>query len=294
MHPQCFPQFIRKNDVKYQQFCLSFVQTIIDLAIRMPDGFYKPVTIILMLIASDYPSFLVQYYAVLIDSLPLRFIQFRNIILNAAPQEFSPDKNPTISFQYIDALETKALILNVKPFLRLEIPENVSTASNIQFIISTLRRAASQSEYTPSLFWQFALYCISKASAAIPTEKIGCASEFAALPIISMFKQLASAFGVDADCLLINGIIDQIRFPSSHTVIASEILFTLFEESPSYVRELIYTEIVRRLLCVTQPPRSVKAIYLRITSKYKQQLTKMFNESDQKNAFLKISSVIDA
>lgn len=286
LHSTAFPSFVRRNDSKFFTFCFNFIVTLTWLASYNAEGFYKPVCRALMLIANDYPLFMASYYQLLIEFLPPHYIQFRNIILSCAPPDAMPSKPPQISFNMEDALDQRGLTSIVKQFIRREHHNDEAFSDGVHAIAAQLTDASTRENLSTKVFWQFVLYSVARVTGSIWTEDmVNGTQDFKELPIVRLYLKLYTVLAEDAMRMLTYALIDLLRFPSTHTAFVGELLYAIFEDSSSLVSEIIYTELARRLLCVTAPPRSVKALYLRLISTFKSDLSELFRKGGEKQDF---------
>ncbi|EAX97798.1 hypothetical protein TVAG_157830 [Trichomonas vaginalis G3] len=295
LHATAFPSFVRRNDTKFSSFCFNFIITLQWLASYYPDGFYRPILRCLHLICNDYPLFISSYYMPLIEHLPPHYIQIRNLILSCSPPDSnSASKQPNISFNIEESLDQKGLTSVVKQFIRREHHNKEQFEDGCHAILSALTDASQRQTLSVRLYWQLVLNSITRVTGSIWTEDmVSGTTDFKELPIVKLFLKLFSSLNETGLKMLTFSLIDLLRFPSSHTSFAGELIYFIFENSNDVVCEIIYTELAKRLLCVTSPPRSVKALYLRLMSTFKSDISELFRKGGEKKYFIQTKKALD-
>lgn len=141
MHRQVFPSLIRTNESRPMQFCLNFVIICLKLSVEYPEIFYRSVCRILMTIQSCSPLFFISYHQLLLEFLPLHFVQFRNIILGSCVGENSEDYSPPVGFDFKDTLKAKAVIQVIDSILQKKEKDREKVKSSAAFLTSLFKRA---------------------------------------------------------------------------------------------------------------------------------------------------------
>jgi hypothetical protein len=217
-HRAVFPRLVRLNQERAAAFCVRYVRVCVELCKIAPDVFYRAVARVLMTIAAAAPFFFVSYHALLLADLPPRFMQFRNVILAAALPPC--DAPPPRGFGLGGGAREIAAAWD-------------GSAEGVGRLHGALARAGSR-----VLIWKFVVAVLEEPRSA-PDVFLAVAGF--ALPL---FEPVATA------------LVDQLRYENSHTRAALRIIAVLFERAPAR-RDVILTEIWRRILCVTPPPFAV-------------------------------------
>jgi hypothetical protein len=246
LHPHVLPALINSYDPTAITFCLRFVIAIIKLAVNMPDPYYRPVMRAIFTLADDFPLFVSAYHCLLLEHVPPRFAQLRNAILGANPNT-NPKLPPPIGIFTGDSQEIKNLKLKAEPFITdKQIPavqEAVnSITDNLTKLITT----------DVSVVWRFSFFCI--AAYAQIHQKFSSEDL-----IVDLFVGI-----VEISPIFYTTLMDHLRYRNTHTVFVFELLYTIFQRINEGQRELFLVEMFRRILCVTQPPPSLRNLFLKI------------------------------
>ncbi|OHT05272.1 hypothetical protein TRFO_27026 [Tritrichomonas foetus] len=286
MHRAAFPNLVRTNESRPMQFCLNFIITCLRLVIDYPDVFYRGVVRILMTTASCAPLFFISYHELFLEHIPLRFVQLRNIILSATVPDGS---TPPIGFDYSDTLKSKAIIAVIDPILQKKENDNATVGSNAVFITSILKRSISESNgFIPRIVWQFVFYCVAKsAEINMDNDNIG------GLPVVHLFCSILSSFNDASASPILEAVVDQLKYPNNQTTFASSLLFSLFSKSETTNhKELILVTLIKRLMCVTPPPQSVRSLFKKITMMFGNDVREMLIQNDELEAFRAAEAIV--
>jgi len=285
LHQKVFPVFSQSNDPVLLQFCLNYVLICLHIAQKEPHLYYRIVCRVLYLIQSSNSSFFSTYFPLLIESLPLCFIQFRNIILNSFQ---NTSDIPQIGFNFSDILESKALTANLRSLLN---SSNTDSASGINFVIATLTRECTENITKNKIMWRVVYYCLNTFIEANRnnTKALEMTSKN---PCFLLFNTLLNAFDTEISALLIRFLIDHLRFPSYFTTLASSLLYELFSQFSGKMHEIIFVELARRLLCVERPPESVHNLFTKILNNHGQKLHEYMESHHQLDVFLEVTKAI--
>jgi hypothetical protein len=222
LHRALFPRLVRMNQPRTAAFCVQYVLVCIELCKIAPDVFYRAVARIFMTISATVPVFFISYHAILIADLPMRFMQFRNIILGT--QQPPVDDPPPKGYRIESAMESSRISTIIRQWNGSR--EQMGRLENI------LTKG-----FRAGIVWQFVIFAIEHA-----TDKAA-----------EIFVRIAELFTIGVVEVIITSLFDQIRYQNLHTREATRIIITIFERVQAR-RELILFEICRRMLCVTPPP----------------------------------------
>lgn len=335
MHRTAFPNFVRTNETRPMQFCLNFVIICLKLCVEYPEIFYRSVCRILITIASSAPLFFISYHQLLLEFIPLRFVQFRNIILGTTLYENSEDISPPIGFDFKETLKAKAVIQVIDSILQKKEKDREKLNTNATFLTSLFKRAILENGmnnynimyqnqriellnmnnnlnndnennennlFIPKIIWQFVFYSVKKSAdinvlVSFNSEDSTPSNNFLNLPVVSLFSLILSSLDSTSDTVsmtvLIEAIVDQIRYPNKHTTFASYLLFALFQKADKNVRELILVTLIKRLLCVTSPPQSVRKLYQNLTKKFDSDIKSFLDENNEFQMFNMVKKIIE-
>ena len=132
----------------------------------------------------------------------------------------------------------------------------------------------------PKIFWQFVLFAFNESIISFYSSEINQNQNSALLEsFIEIQKVCSNQKGTLF--LLYNSVIDQLRYQNKHTKLASILMMTLFENANDDLKELIIVCIIKRLLCVTQPPKSVGLLFKQITLKYEFDIQRILKQNGE-------------
>ena len=274
LHPNVFPVLAESNDPTNSIFCLQFLITIIKLAVNMPDGFYRPVVRILFVVCDQFPLLITTYHCFLIEHIPLNFVQLRNIILSADPK-LDPMLPPPVGVIISDSQDMKMLKVKAEPFIKdMSVHTN---QSNIKSIIEVIKKVTSSD---PSIIWKFVLHLITswtQAHQQFSSKNL----------IVELFINLITFSPV-----FITSLFDHVRYSNTHTRFVMELLLAIFGRIQDDVREIFLVELVRRLLCVTQPPQTLVRLFVRLWEERKTEISVLAKKRNETHQLQQIFDVV--
>jgi hypothetical protein len=268
MHPNALSVLFDRQEQPSVSFCVDFVATCLKLATSFPEVFYRPVARVLLAIAEGLPMLFVAYFAFFIDDLPPHFVQFRNIILGAAPPFLNESDDPPIGFDFVSELRELSLLAPLQGYLdtqkSLGFPPN---QGHVEFVSAALRRRMS--EAGPVVISRFVLYTIVESCIKVQPSCLELGSEnFRVLPIVNLYVGICQRLNDLTVKTLFTAIVDNVRFPSQHTSWAANLVLTLFRILDVGLRDALFVVVARRVLCVSQPPAAILAVYEQIGPKF--------------------------
>lgn len=274
LHPNVFPTLVESADQYCNSFCLRFLITIIKLAVNMPDGFYRPVIRILYTICDQFPLFITSYHCLLLEHVPPRFTQIRNIILCADPHG-DPVLPPPVGVISGDSQDMKLLKMKAEPFIK-DISVQ-SSSLNLKTITELIKKMVISDG---SVVWKFVYFCIN---AWTQTHEQFTPKN----TIIDLFLSL-----VNTSPIFISALFDHVRYSNSHTRFVMELLLAVFGRLPDNLRESFLIEIFRRMLCVTQPPNTLKELLKRLMNERQSEIKILASKRNEMSELSQIFSVI--
>ncbi|OHT11033.1 hypothetical protein TRFO_19424 [Tritrichomonas foetus] len=196
---------------------------------------------------------------------------------------------PPIGFNYEDSLHAKGMcVVTEKAF------QSKETASIAKFISTIIKRVTNEQTNfgltLPKVIYQFVLFSMNKEIhyGSQNNQQYGkinnnnkSHNKSGKNLIQEMFIAIQNLCDEKTLVNLYNAILDQIRYPNIHTTIASELITKLFERGNKFKRELIYVTILKRMMCVTQPPTALKITFKGLATRYKKDIERFFRENGE-------------
>jgi len=182
----------------------------------------------------------------MLNQIPTHCIQLRSLVISASPSSFQELPDPFTDGLKVDRLEDNrrppVIRGNVAKVLRdakiMDAMEELLTGTgqdsiNINYIvhaISDRSRAGTGVDHIPipvdtTLLNAIVLYTVIDAEANSRPRGL---SFVANSPHARTLENLAGTFGIEARYYFINAIVDELRFPNSHTHYFSYVIFHLF------------------------------------------------------------------
>ncbi|KAF1987219.1 Not1-domain-containing protein [Aulographum hederae CBS 113979] len=227
--------------------------------------FYRAVLKVLLILHHDFPEFLSEHHVSLCNIIPTRCVQLRNLIVSAYPASIPELPDPFSAGLKVDRIEE----IRNEPLIRYDIEAPLDQAG-IKDILDGLMRSTEQSAealskvchatYAPTesssanvnlpLLSSIVLYICKKALSAAGTKT---ATFVANSPEAKLLENLAKQLPVECRFFYINVILNQLRYPNSHTHYFSYALLHIFgapgSDQPGVeLQELITRALLERLL----------------------------------------------
>lgn len=194
--------------------------------------FYKGLLRVLLVLLHDFPQILCSYHMSLINHIPLKCVQLKNIISSAFPREMQlPDpfaqdilsnailwQKPDIQYDYTQLLTEAKIIIDLDNFLI-----NYSPTSFINQLVDIFKTTTGEM-YNIPLMNDFVMYVAMKAisSGDDSTDKPNKI-------VTSLLKDVLKRLDSKGRYIILGGIVNHIRYPNLHTRYFSILLFNLFE-----------------------------------------------------------------
>lgn len=210
---------------------------------------YRGVLRVLVVLHHDFPEFLVENHFSLCNYVPARCTQLRNLIVSAIPSSFSELPDPFTAGLKVDRLEE----IRKSPTIRGDIEASLRQAhikntidnalgssdlreSEVQTVISSIHNAKHQrlgfaappGSVGTALLNALVIYLGTKAITSAGSKGPSFSSTS---PTAMLFSRLASGLNPESRFHLISAIINQLRYPNSHTHYFSYALLHLFGTS---------------------------------------------------------------
>ncbi|KAJ2610101.1 CCR4-NOT core subunit cdc39 [Coemansia sp. RSA 1365] len=228
---------------------------------------YRGVICVILVVLHDYPEFLASYALQLCDTVPANCVQLRNLLLSAYPRDMrlpeplTPNlkidlladisRSPDIPFDHAKPLESTHLRAELESYLHTQQPTDfaVSVIDKLRANDgpdTTLQTESKQDAVHYSVAAINAL--VLHAVVVITRIEDEAEREAAQRAALGLFQSILDE--ADAECryLMVNGMANQLRFPSSHTYLYSRMILALFSKCGEDVRECIARVLIERIL----------------------------------------------
>ena len=209
-------------------------------------AFYQGTLRFLVVMLHDYPEFLCEHYLSFVQLLPSDCIQLRNVILSSFPRDMIlPDPfTTTLGYMATSSLPPRLFIDQDAYYSLEEDGEGVfqlkdldlflTSKSNLNSIQGNVIRYITTDEiYDAEKIQQLVFYVGTKA-------RLDTTKSLSENPAVQLYKLLLAHMPSNHErYALINGIVDHLRYPNSHTYFFSMALVHLFATQDEYIKELI-------------------------------------------------------
>ncbi|KAH7642406.1 ccr4-not transcription complex subunit 1-like protein [Dermatophagoides farinae] len=227
---------------------------------------YKGTLKLFLILFHDFPEFLCEYCYNLCDIIPIRAVQLRNIILSANPINIPDVSNLKVDnlYEIIPPVRISSTILcdqlqyfqkELESYLLHRTPSNFLT-DLAQALSANLLNAEKQSSFT-TLINALTLYI---GISAIQTNKSVTINSIHNSVHLEIFQHLLMNFDSQGRYILINSMVDHLRYPNNETLLFICLLLTLFKENNEHIREQIVRVLLERY--ITQRPHPWGIEYL--------------------------------
>jgi len=221
---------------------------------------YKGTLRMLLVLLHDFPEFLCDNHFTFCDVLPPSCIQIRNLILSAFPRNMRlPD--PFMPHLKVDLLPeinqpTRVMSnfthsLSQAGNLKQEVDAYLATRNSPTFLVELQKKLYKDdgSTFNVPLINSLVLYVGTQALGQIQTKpKASMTTSITDSGAMDMYQHLLTEFSPQGRYLLLNGIVNQLRYPNNHTHYFSCVLLYLFEETTHPDPEVVQEQITRVLL----------------------------------------------
>lgn len=222
---------------------------------------YRGVLRVLLVLLHDFPEFLCDYHFAICDVIPPTCIQMRNLVLSAYPRSMHlPDPfQPNLKVDTLDEMSLEPRVLSnlttslassgVKAVLDKYLQDpTAQAASSLGLHSKLLAKDADGKKQQPfniPAINALVLYLGQQAIARTPSGSQpsinGSSTE--------VLQSLLADLDIEGRYHLLNGIVNQLRYPNNHTHYFSCVLLHLFRCAQSeFVKEQITRVLVERLI----------------------------------------------
>ncbi|OHT12509.1 hypothetical protein TRFO_17537 [Tritrichomonas foetus] len=219
------------------------------------DLLYKSLLRFVLVLIHDFPDFLVAIVPELVTLLPTSFTQLRNILLSATSYGI---KTVTIT----SALKSLDKVPGIDEFISIPVPqkhliEKLQFANAIKSEIA-FTELASQLEKRASN-GAIASFVVFVTNVLLPQSSASqiLSPQFSSIHVYFIVTELIKKLGPEAIVVLVNVIIDQLRYPCKTTLFFFKTALTLLrteikQQIPVSLEEIIIKTVMER--AVTPPP----------------------------------------
>lgn len=210
---------------------------------------YKGTLKVLLVLLHDFPEFLCDYHLSFCEAIPHSCVQMRNLILSAFPRSmrlpdpFTPNlkvdllpeisQPPRVLTDFMGILNERGIRQRIEAFLM----HPNQKEDFMKFLLLTLSPPGGQlnAVLTTSVVMFVASHGISQQQQQRSKMSIA----------LNIFQYLVEELSAEGRYHVLNVMVNQLRYPNSHTHYFSWVLLTLFQESTN---ELLQEQITRVLL----------------------------------------------
>ena len=213
---------------------------------------YEGTLRVLLVLLHDFPSFLAAYHLSFCNVIPENCVQLRNLIVAATPKGMNPPDpfTPNLKIDLLPEIsQSPAILSNVLgPIenMRSHLDAFLKDGRNRNFLSSLpglLMKEGTNELDTPKVN-SLVLYCGIHALARLQSSQIALQST----PEIEILLKLME-LDDHGRYICINAIVNQLRFPSSHTRYFSCVTLYLFGECKNVaVKEQVTRVLIERLI----------------------------------------------
>ena len=230
-------------------------------------SFYTATMNIVLVILKDYPQFLCDYHFNFVNSLPETAIQLKNMILAAFPKSIQPP-NPFSQDLKVDTMndvshprilsnfESYLSVFNLKDDLRQYFetrdPELIKQICMNMMMCNQRLKQNDKGIPSSSVINAVVLFIAQKA--CIERNTTTAEGQQREKENIDLFKEITVQLNEETRLSFLNSIVNELRYPNSHTFFFCLILLRLFVESKPNIQEQISIILFERLQALRPYP----------------------------------------
>lgn len=204
-------------------------------------SFYTATMNIVLVILKDYPQFLCDFHFSFVNALPDHAVQLKNMILAAFPKciqppsPFSQDlkvdtmldvRDPRILSDYEAYLKVNGLKDDLESYFSSRNPMVINQIC--LKMMSSKERVSGKVIPSSSVINAVVLFIAQK---TCDEKKIGQETQQKEKENIELFKEITVQLNEETRLSFMNSIVNELRYPNSHTYFFCLILLRLFVES---------------------------------------------------------------
>jgi len=228
---------------------------------------YKGLLRVLLVLLHDFPEFLSEYHISFCDVIPITCMQLRNLVLSAFPRtmrlpdpythvtektkiaEFS--QPPKILADYVSGLNN--IRQRLDGYLTSKMPVEFPT-----LIPRVLR--SNDGAYNVTFISIFVVYIGAHNAQAFANNQYPIQD----MSSTQILKHLLVALDVEGKHHVLNAMVNQLRYPNSHTNFFSHVLLHLFMNTNAGVQELMTRVLLERLIVHKPHPWGLLVTYIEL------------------------------
>ena len=227
-------------------------------------SFYTATMNIVLVILKDYPQFLCDFHFNFVNSLPDHAIQLKNMILAAFPKSIQPP-NPFSQDLKVDTMldvRDPRILSNYEAYLSVNnLKDDLEQYFNTrepQLIHTICLKMMSSKEIINGRVIPFSsvinAVVLFIAQKTCDEKKLNQETQQKEKENIDLFKEITMQLNEETRLSFINSIVNELRYPNSHTYFFCLILLRLFVESKPNIQEQISTILFERLQALRPYP----------------------------------------
>ena len=227
---------------------------------------YRGTLRVLLVLLHDFPEFLSDYHLSLCDVIPPTCVQMRNLVLSAFPRSvrlpdpFTPNlkvdllpevaQAPRVLTDYMAALTERGIRQRLDTYISAKQPPDLPSLLPSALVApgGVGPNGAPTTTYNLPLITSVVVYTGAQALVQMQNNMPLLNS-----PAIDIYKSLVAAFDAEGRYHLFNAMVNQLRYPNSHTHFFSCIILCLFTECDSEAVQEVITRVLLERLIVHRP-----------------------------------------
>nr|XP_027201805.1 CCR4-NOT transcription complex subunit 1-like [Dermatophagoides pteronyssinus] len=216
------------------------------------------------ILSHDFPEFLCEYCYNLCDIIPIRAVQLRNIILSANPINIPDVSNLKVDnlYEIIPPVRIPSTSLcdqlhyfqkELDSYLLQRNPNNflIELAQGLSANLLNVEKQSSSTTMINALTLYIGI-------SAIQTSKTVTINSIHNSVHLEIFQHLLMNFDSQGRYILINSMVDHLRYPNNETLLFICLLLTLFKDNNEHIREQIVRVLLERYIAHRPHPWGVE------------------------------------
>jgi CCR4-NOT transcription complex subunit 1 len=242
---------------------------------------YKGTLRVLLMLLHDFPEFLCEYQLSLCDVIPANCIQLRNLVLSAIPRSmrlpdpFTPNLKvdllpeinhpPRMVADYFNILSERGIRPRIDQYLSSRQPAELPSVLS-RVVMQPPVAGADSANNAPVInvpLLNAVIVYIGSLGAVQLQNKVSLPNS----PALELYKGLISSLDAEGRNYVLNCMVNQLRYPNSHTHFFSYVILLLFLEAESTPDAFFQEQIARVLLerLIVHKPHPVSSLCLSLT-----------------------------
>ena len=255
---------------------IHYMRTPLSEALR---DFYNGVLSVMMVIIRDFPEFLAEYHSDFCDALPEHCVQLRNLVLAAAPVNVAlpdPVANPALKVDKLEQMEqlpdVQSSYMEILGGLKDDLDRYLEARETGLLTTICNQLMTGQEGQTnvpnPPLMQALVLY--------VSTVLLKRSSTLEAVePGLPLFEAIMLTVDSEGRRCMLNAMVNQLRYPNSHTHFFSVLILSLFESvSSQFIQEQITRILAERAIVHRPHPWGLVITFLELLKNPKYEFSK--------------------